>query len=179
VANNNDPLKLQIISTGGTIEKVYDEYDGSLENKATQLERRVLNKLRLPGCIYEVTPILSKDSLFFDDNDRKLVADTIEQKLTVPGVGGIIVVHGTDTMTLTADYVRLNVHCPKVPIIFTGAMKPMGFDDSDALQNITESILGVRVCAPGGIYIVFHGRIFTVPFVQKNREKGTFESKDS
>jgi L-asparaginase len=178
VANNNGQLKIQIISTGGTIEKTYDEYDGSLENKTTQLEKRILSRLRLPNCLYEVTPILSKDSLYFDDNDRMLVSSTIESKLEEPDLGGIIVVHGTDTMVKTADFVRLKVICPKVPIIFTGAMKPMGFDDSDALQNVTESIIASRVCSPGGVYIVFHGRIFTVPFVQKNRDKGTFEVVD-
>ena len=175
MVNNNGHLNLQIISTGGTIEKTYDEYDGLLENKTTQLEKRILTRLRLPNCSIEVTPIMSKDSLFFDDNDRKLVAETIEKKLKTPDLGAILVIHGTDTMVKTADFVRLNVICPKVPIIFTGAMKPMGFDDSDAIQNVTESILAARVCSPGGIYIVFHGRIFTVPFVQKNREKGTFE----
>lgn len=175
MVNNNGALNLQIISTGGTIEKTYDEYDGSLANKTTQLEKRILSRLRLPNCTWEVTPILSKDSLYFDDQDRELVVKTIEEKLTAENVGAILVVHGTDTMVKTADFVRLKVICPKVPIIFTGAMKPMGFDDSDAFQNVTESFLAARVCSPGGIYIVFHGRIFTVPFVQKNRENGTFE----
>ena len=175
MVNNNGHIKIQIISTGGTIEKTYDEFDGSLENKTTQLEKRILSRMRLPDCSFEVTPILSKDSLYFDDNDRMLVAKTIEEKLRDPDVGAVLVIHGTDTMVNTADFVRLNVICPKAPIIFTGAMKPMGFDDSDAYQNVTESLLAARVCASGGVYIVFHGRIFTVPFVQKNRLKGTFE----
>ena len=61
----------------------------------------------------------------------------------------VVVVHGTDTMAKTADYVRLKLINPSVPIIFTGAMKPMGFDDSDAFQNVTETMLSCRVCAPG------------------------------
>ena len=178
MVNNVGQLKLHIISTGGTIEKTYDEYDGSLANKTTQLEKRILSRLRLPDCIFDVTPILSKDSLYFDDSDRELVAETINQKLKDKSLRAILVVHGTDTMVNTADFVRLKIPCPRVPIIFTGAMKPMGFDDSDAFQNVTESILASRVCSPGGVYIVFHGRIFTVPFVRKNKEKGTFESVD-
>ena len=177
MVNNNGQMKIQIISTGGTIEKTYDEFDGSLENKTTQLEKRILSRLRLPDCSFEVTPILSKDSLYFDDKDRELVAKKIEEKLKLSDVSAVLVIHGTDTMVKTADFVRLTVTCPKVPIIFTGAMKPMGFDDSDAYQNVTESLLASRVCAPG-VYIVFHGRIFTVPFVQKNRLKGTFEETE-
>ena len=173
--SKTDHLHIQIISTGGTIEKTYDEIEGALENKTTQLEKRILSKLRLPYCSYEVTPILSKDSLFFDDNDRELVFNTVQEKIEEGKSQAVVVVHGTDTMAKTADYVRLKLINPRVPIIFTGAMKPMGFDDSDAFQNVTETMLACRVCAPG-VYIVFHGQIFTVPFVRKNKEKGTFES---
>ena len=175
MVNNSSIMQIEIISTGGTIEKTYDELDGSLENKTTQLEKRVLSKLRLPSCVHRVTSILSKDSLFFNDQDRELVTKTVIEKMSDESVGAIVIVHGTDTMVKTADYVRLNIINPRIPIIFTGAMKPMGFDDSDALQNVTETMFAARVCAPGGVYIVFHGRIFTVPFVRKNKEKGTFE----
>ncbi len=175
MVNNSSIIHIEIISTGGTIEKTYDEQEGSLENKATQLEKRILSKLRLPGCLYNVTSILSKDSLFFNDQDRELVVQTVVEKMSDKRVGAIVIVHGTDTMVKTADYVRLNIINPKVPIIFTGAMKPMGFDDSDALQNVTETMLATRVCASGGVYIVFHGRVFTVPFVRKDKDKGTFE----
>ena len=172
--SKTDKIHIQIISTGGTIEKTYDEFEGSLENRTTQLEMRILSKLRLPYLSYQVSPILSKDSLLFDDNDRQKVANSVIEKMQDPNTKAIMVVHGTDTMAVTADFVRLQVNNPTVPIIFTGAMKPMGFDDSDAFQNITEALLAARVCSPG-VYIVFHGQIFTVPFVQKNRSKGTFE----
>ena len=109
MVNNNGQMKIQIISTGGTIEKTYDEFDGSLENKTTQLEKRILSRLRLPDCSFEVTPILSKDSLYFDDKDRELVAKTIEEKLKLSDVSAVLVIHGTDTMVKTADYV---IKCP-------------------------------------------------------------------
>ena len=79
--SKTEHLHIQIISTGGTIEKTYDELEGALENKTTQLGKRILSKLRLPYSSYEVTPILSKDSLFFDDNDRELVFSTVQQKI--------------------------------------------------------------------------------------------------
>ena len=78
--SKTEHLHIQIISTGGTIEKTYDELEGALENKTTQLEKRILSKLRLPYSSYEVTPILSKDSLFFDDNDRELVFQPFNKK---------------------------------------------------------------------------------------------------
>jgi L-asparaginase len=54
-------------------------------------------------------------------------------------------------------------------------MIPMGFDDSDAAQTVTEALLAAKLLKPG-FYISFHNQIFEVPHVRKNKEKGTFES---
>ena len=53
-------------------------------------------------------------------------------------------------------------------------MKPLGFEDSDALQNVTEALFAARLVKPG-VYISFHNRLFTVPGVRKNKELGTFQ----
>jgi len=36
------------------------------------------------------------------------------------------------------------------------AMTPLGFEGSDGLQNLTESLLAVQLLAPG-IHVVIHG----------------------
>jgi L-asparaginase len=168
----NAAKDILIITTGGTIEKTYDEFDGSLENRGTSIKNRILSKLRLPYTNIIVHPVLSKDSLFMDDADRKLISETIEAdlKLNAP----IVILHGTDTMALTAKYCFEHIHNITVPIVFTGAMVPMGFNDTDATQNVTEALLAAKLLPPG-IYISFHNQIFKVPEVQKNKEKRTFE----
>ena len=165
--------KVHIITTGGTIEKTYDEYKGALENKITQLEKRILNRLRLPYTDVTIESILTKDSLYFTDEDRTLVSNTILKSLEREDLDAIIVIHGTDTMALSADYVRKSIQLTERPIIFTGAMKPMGFEDSDAYQNVVESLMACRLVGPG-FYISFHGRLYKVPFVRKDLKKGTF-----
>jgi L-asparaginase len=164
--------KIMIITTGGTIEKTYDEFDGSLENRGTSIKNRILSKLRLPYTDIEVLSLLSKDSLYMDDDDRKLICVTISQqfKNNCP----LVILHGTDTMALTAKYCFEQIKELTVPVVFTGAMIPMGFDDSDAAQNVTEALLSVKLLTPG-FYISFHNQIFKVPQVQKNKAKGTFE----
>jgi L-asparaginase len=168
----NAPKDILIITTGGTIEKTYDEFDGSLENRGTSIKNRILSKLRLPYTNIIVHPVLSKDSLYMDDADRKLISETIESdlKLNAP----IVILHGTDTMALTANYCFEHIKNITVPVVFTGAMVPMGFDDTDATQNVTEALLSAKLLPPG-IYISFHNQIFKVPHVQKNKEKRTFE----
>jgi L-asparaginase len=162
-----------IITTGGTIEKTYNEFDGSLENRGTSIKNRILSKMRLPYTNIMVHPILSKDSLYMNDEDRALIAATVKEDMqkSCP----IVILHGTDTMHITAEYCYNVLGTPKVPVVFTGAMIPMGFDDSDAAQNVTEALHSAKLLQPG-FYISFHNQVFTVPKVRKNKEKGTFES---
>jgi L-asparaginase len=63
-----------------------------------------------------------------------------------------------------------------VPVILTGAMRPLGFDHSDGLQNLTESLLAARLLAPG-VYIVIHGQVFPADRAVKERDLGTFVAK--
>ena len=52
-------------------------------------------------------------------------------------------------------------------------MSPLGFEKSDGLQNLTESLFAARVLAPG-VFIVIHGQVFPVAHVRKDRDRGTF-----
>lgn len=162
-----------IITTGGTIEKTYDEFDGSLQNRGTSIKNRILSKMRLPYTNILVHPLLSKDSLYMTDEDRTLICTTIEEQMA--NGCPIVVLHGTDTMSVSAEFCFQKIAQPKVPVVFTGAMIPMGFDDSDAAQNVTEALLAAKLLTPG-FYISFHNQIFKLPQVRKNREKGTFEN---
>ena len=164
-----------IITTGGTIEKTYDEFDGSLENRGTSVKNRILSKLRLPYTNIHVLALLSKDSLTMDDADREIICQTIEResKKAVP----IVVLHGTDTMAESAKYCFKKIKNLSIPVVFTGAMVPMGFEDTDAIQNVTEALLSAKILSPG-FYISFHNQIFIVPHVHKNKEKRTFEATE-
>ena len=53
----------------------------------------------------------------------------------------------------------------------TAAM-PLGFEESDGLQDLTESLLASRLSQPG-VFIVFHGKIHRVHEARKDRERGT------
>lgn len=170
---NKNQQDVVIITTGGTIEKTYNEFDGSLENRGTSIKNRILSKMRLPYTNISVHPIMSKDSLYMNDEDRVVIAKTVKEEMKRQHP--IVVLHGTDTMHLSAEYCFKTIANPSTAVVFTGAMIPMGFDDSDATQNVTEALLAAKLLKPG-FYISFHNQIFEVPHVRKNKEKGTFES---
>jgi len=119
-----------------------------------------------------VKQIMSKDSLYMDDTDREFILSSIKKYELEKKP--IIVLHGTDTMDLTSKYCHDNYPNVSVPVVFTGAMKPLGFDDSDAAQNVIEAIFAARILSPG-YYVTFHGKLFTVPNFRKNKQRGTFE----
>jgi L-asparaginase len=111
-----------------------------------------------------------------DDTDRQFILDSIKEHETENNP--IVVLHGTDTMDLTSKYCFDNYPEVKVPVVFTGAMKPLGFDDSDAAQNVIEAIFAARIMKPG-YYVTFHGKLFYVPKFRKNKQRGTFEEIES
>ncbi|MBD67042.1 MAG: asparaginase [Halobacteriovoraceae bacterium] len=165
--------RIQIITTGGTIEKTYDESDGTLFNRETVIKKKINEKLRLPYTEVIISSVLAKDSLDMNESDRQLICDRIMELHSLED-DPIVILHGTDTMQETAEMASKLIQNPKAPIIFTGAMKPLGFEDSDALQNVTEALICAQLVAPG-IFISFHNRLFSVPGVRKNKVKKTFE----
>ena len=170
----NKPRKVVIITTGGTIDKTYDENEGTLDNRETFIRQQLINHLRLPYTELEIFSVLSKDSLHMNDDDREFLAMSVRYQLSK--YCPILVIHGTDTMAQSAQYCYDRLPSPQVPVIFTGAMKPLEVVNSDAQQNVVEALMACHLANPG-FYISFHNRLFTVPNVRKNRELRTFESK--
>jgi L-asparaginase len=171
----NEIIPLYVLTTGGTIEKIYDEFEGSLQNRDTIVKNKILQRLRLPYTDIIVKSLMSKDSLFMDDEDRELILKSVveHEKEKYP----IVILHGTDTLELTARYLLEKYPQISVPVVFTGAMKPLGFDDSDAPQNVIEAIFAARILSPG-YYATFHGKLFQVPNITKNKSRGTFEEME-
>lgn len=165
-------FRVIVLTTGGTIDKTYDESAGSLENRGTVMKEKVFAKLRLPHTDVDIHPLMSKDSLVMTDQDRELICRSISKfsEQNHP----IIVIHGTDTMTVTAQFCQRKLPSISVPVIFTGAMKPQGYEDSDALQNVAETLMAARILS-AGFYISFHNCIFEAQKARKNRETMTFD----
>lgn len=163
-------LKVNVITTGGTIEKVYSEQTSQVENLDSKIDR-YLSRLRLPDCKVHVTPLMNKDSLEMTDADRGAILELVEQMLSEPSP--VVIVHGTDTMVQTGRHLKQALPDLKVPIVLTGAMTPLGFEGSDGLQNLTESLFAVRILDPG-IYVVMHNQVFPIDGVRKDRDTSRF-----
>jgi L-asparaginase len=162
--------KIHLISTGGTIEKIYSEQTGAVENAGTKIDR-YLHMLRLPDAEIHPVHLMNKDSMEMTDEDRAAVLRAVEGCFAAGGP--VVISHGTDTMVETGLYLKTHLSRTPVPIIFTGAMTPLGFERSDGLQNLTESLFAARVLPPG-IYLVMHNQAFPINQVTKNKELARF-----
>jgi L-asparaginase len=165
---------IYIVTTGGTIEKAYSEQTGSVANLNNKIQR-YLQLLRLPDSEVNVVPFLNKDSLEMTDVDRKLILATVKGLLNEEAP--IIITHGTDTMVQTGLFPKEELVDIEVPIVFTGAMAPLGFEASDGLQNLTESPLAVRLLPPG-IFVVIHNQVFPIDRVRKDHTLSRFAPGD-
>ena len=161
---------LTLISTGGTLEKEYIESDGEVKNFRSKVGS-YLSRLRLPYLHIIHQELMNMDSLFMKEEHREKILGAVKEFQEKSD--SIVVTHGTDTMTLSGEYLKARF-TPKVAIVFTGAMAPLGFENSDALQNLTEALLASQILPPG-FYLAFHGHVFEMGQVRKNRDKSCFE----
>jgi L-asparaginase len=168
---------ITLITTGGTIEKTYDEQTGSLHNRRSVV-RRMLRRLRLEDTSVSIIELMTKDSLLMTDDDRARIAGAaIAAGVTSAGTrcSGVVILHGTDTLCDTGELLHATLK-PLVPIVLTGAMRPYEMIRTDALQNLTEAIFATGVL-PAGVYAAAHGRALAFPGIIKDRERGTFDRK--
>lgn len=164
-----------LISTGGTIEKTYDELSGILSNEVSVLDI-MLARMDLRGVKIERLALMSKDSLEMTSDDHALIAATAISVAQTHD--GVIVVHGTDRLSMTGNTILELCTTPTTPIILTGAMRPYALRNTDSMQNLVESLLAVQLCPPG-VYCAMHNQVLAFPGVVKDRELGTFIKEEN
>lgn len=159
---------LLIVTTGGTIDKVYFDAKSDYQVGEPQIGK-ILGDLGV-AFRFRVIPLLRKDSLFVDDADRALLRATIaaQEELCV------LVTHGTDSMVETA---KVLADIPGKTIVLTGALNPARFEGSDAEFNIGCAVGAVQ-SLPAGAWIAMNGRIWSPDKVRKNVDANRFEARD-
>ncbi len=179
---------VRLIITGGTFDKHYDAIRGELTFQRTHLPEI----LETVGCTVPVSVEINQliDSLEMGDADREKVVAACR----AAPEDRIVITHGTDTMTVTAERLAREMAAeaaagwapgraehhpdkraqpPGKTIVLTGAMVPFTVSGSDALFNLGGALVAVQTLPPG-VYIVMHGRTFVAGQVYKDRTAGRF-----
>ena len=158
---------LLVVTTGGTIDKVYFDDKSDYQVGEPQIGR-ILQELGV-AFRFQVLPLLRKDSLHIDAGDR----ESLRAAIAAQPASHVLVTHGTDTMVATAE-VLASIPCKT--IVLTGALNPASFRGSDAEFNIGTAVGAVQSLPPG-VYIAMNGRIWDPAAVRKNVAANRFEAR--
>ncbi len=161
--------KILIINTGGTFNKSYDPIKGKL---AVDQGAKALKSLASKWlCDLEIINIIGKDSLKINSHDRLELLAIISQS----AFNDIIVIHGTDTIDLTAEYLA-DADMEK-RIVLTGAMVPYSIDPVEATANFASAFGFIRNMNENKIFIIMNGLFSEYDKIKKDKKKGKFINK--
>ena len=157
-------VSILVVTTGGTIDKVYFDAKSEFE-----VGRSMVGDLLREAHVhapFETLEVLRKDSLELTDADRKTIHDAIAAAANTR----VVVTHGTDTMTQTAAVLR---DIAGKTIVLTGALSPARFANTDAAFNVGMAFAAVQTL-PAGVYIAMNGQVFDAAHVRKDRATNRF-----
>jgi len=157
--------KILVLTTGGTFDKIYFDALSRYEIGDPQAPR-LLEEARA-ACVWEVRELMRKDSLDIDDADRAAIVKAVAESEATR----IVVTHGSDTMTQSA--LALGEAAAGKTVVFTGAMAPARFAETDAPFNLGMAFAAAQV-APPGVYIAMSGTVFRADRARKDRARGIF-----
>ncbi|HIC09821.1 MAG TPA: asparaginase [Campylobacterales bacterium] len=162
-------MELLVINTGGTFNKIYNKINGKLEVPQNNLAvKKVIESCSIDIDI-EIVGRVFKDSLEMTEKDREEIYQTILEKDRKK----VIIIHGTDTIDKTADYLDKKIEDRTV--ILTGGMFPVSIRPTDGALNFGVALgyLQHRDIEPG-IYISMSGIVEKFNRIYKDREIGAF-----
>jgi L-asparaginase len=158
-------MNLHIITTGGTIDKIYFDAKSDFQ-VGDPVIGELLSRMQV-GFEYSVESAMRKDSLDMTDEDRALIRQAVVQCEE----DCVLITHGTDGMVATAMTLA-DIEGKR--IVLTGALQPAAFHLSDAIFNVGCAI-GAAQSKPPGVYIAMNGQIFDADKVIKNVAANRFE----
>ncbi|MEW1864308.1 asparaginase [Streptomyces sp. NPDC088194] len=145
-----------VISTGGTIASRW-QGDGYAAEAAGQ---EVLAAGAVPeGVDVSVVDLFTVNSSRLTTAHQLRLLHAVHEALADPGVDGVVVTHGTDTLEESAFFLDL-FHHDRRPVVLTGAQKPLDAEDGDAAGNLYDALLTAASGRDIGAVIVFGGQVY-------------------
>jgi L-asparaginase len=157
---------LEILTTGGTIDKVYFDKKSNYEVGDPFVEE-LLHKMNV-NISFKVKSLMKIDSLDMTDIHRKEILNYVNNS----DANNFLITHGTDSIVETAIYLK---KISDKTIVLTGSLKPAIFIDNDAIFNVGSALTSAQILK-NGVYIVINGQVFNPDNVRKNLEKNIFET---
>lgn len=104
-----------------------------------------------------ICPLLNKDSSNMLPQDWITIARAVFEQQRL--YDGIVILHGTDTMAYSAAAVSFMTMGISIPVVFTGAQRPLALSDSDAPRNLRDAVCAACSCPFPGVFVMFAGHL--------------------
>lgn len=161
-----------VLGTGGTIAGTAGSANDHTGYTAGRLGVRALLDelpglaLLLQGDGLRAEQLAQLDSKDMDHACWQRLASRCSELLAQPGVGGVVITHGTDTLEETAWFLQQVVTGSK-PVVLTCAMRPATALMPDGPQNLLDALAVVRDPMARGVLAVCAGVVHAARDVQK------------
>lgn len=157
--------RLVLVSLGGTISMTREPQTGRSVPTLTAAE--LLARTTAAGCA-DVRCVDAPESIRIirQPNDLLTVARYLQQEMR-DDLDGLVVTQGTDTLEEVVYFID-EVIPPRIPIVFTGAMRPSWAVDYDGVRNLEDAIrVASQVSGAYDTLVTMNGSIFEAWSVYK------------
>ena len=162
------PERLVVLGTGGTIAGRAAQRDDHVGYRAGEVAvGDLMAGIPLPaGLGVQVEQLAQIDSKDMGPEVWRLLLARVSHWLAQPGVRGIVITHGTDTLEETACLLQ-RVLQPAKPVVLTCAMRPATALAPDGPQNLADALAVAAQPGARGVLAVCAGRIHSGLAVRK------------
>jgi L-asparaginase len=164
---------ITVIAMGGTIDKDYPRSAGGYAFEIDEpAAGRVLSELP-PNVSIEhvIVSVCRKDSTEINAADRQALCDAVAK---VPPGGRVIVTHGTDTLVESAQALERSGAAHDKAVVFTGAMRPERFRQSDAAFNLGGAVAATGLIPTGTVAVCMGGAVVDSRFCRRDEQSHRF-----
>ncbi|MEU8520540.1 asparaginase [Streptomyces sp. NPDC048577] len=147
------PRRIKLISTGGTIASRWQGTGYAADASGDDV---LATAARPEGIEVEVVDLFNVNSSRMTTARQLTLLRAVHEALADPGVDGIVVTHGTDTLEESAFFLDLHHSDPR-PVVFTGAQRPLGTGDGDGPGNVYDALQVAASVRELGVLVVFDG----------------------
>lgn len=156
--------KILILGTGGTIASVPTEHGLSASLSGEEL----LDYCDISPDVFDITVknLFSVDSTLIQPEDCKAIAEAVAEN--IGNYDGIVITHGTDTLSYTSTMLSYMLGPINKPVVITGSMLPMPAEGTDAIMNMKDSITAAASDIEG-VYAVINRKLILGSRVSKLR----------
>lgn len=161
---------IALLGTGGTIAATANQSTVVVDYAVTQGVQALLSAVPDINTLASLRPqqVFNVDSRCIDNAMLLQLGATVQALLDDPGIDGIVITHGTDTLEETAYFLNLVVKSHK-PVVVVGAMRPGSALSADGPLNLYNAVLlATTPQAKGmGVLVTLNDTVHAARYVHK------------